>query len=57
MATKKEATAAAGTLKPMSLKLEPGLYDRLRKLAFDKRQPMTELMIRGIEMVLKAEKY
>jgi len=41
----------------MSLRPPKPLYDRLRKLSFDKRKPMTEYIERGIEMVLKAEKY
>lgn len=42
---------------PMSLRPPKSLYDRLRKLSFDTRKPMTEYIERGIEMVLKAEKY
>lgn len=41
----------------MSLRLEPALYDRLRKLAFDKRVPMHGLVVNSIEKLLKAEKY
>lgn len=42
---------------PMSIRPPKPLYDRLRKLSFDKRKHMTEYIIRGIEMVLKHEKY
>jgi predicted DNA-binding protein len=42
---------------PMSIRTPRPLYDRLRKLSFDKRKHMTEYINRGIEMVLKAEKY
>ena len=41
----------------MSIRPPKPLYDRLRKLSFDTRKPMTEYIERGIEMVLKAEKY
>ena len=41
----------------MSVRVEKQLYERLRKLSFDRRQPMTEFMVRGIDLVLKAEKY
>jgi len=42
---------------PVSLRLPTSLHERLRKLSFDTRRPMTEFLIRGAEMVLKAEKY
>jgi predicted DNA-binding protein len=42
---------------PMSIRPPKPLYDRLRQLSFDNRKPMTEYINRGIEMVLKAEKY
>jgi hypothetical protein len=42
---------------PMSIRPPRPLYDRLRKLSFDTRKPMTEYINRGIELVLKAEKY
>ncbi|ADW70340.1 hypothetical protein [Granulicella tundricola] len=41
----------------MSLRVDKPQHDRLRKLAFDKRIPMREFIVRGIEEVLKAEKY
>ena len=41
----------------MSLRLDHSRYERLRKLSYDKHQPMTELLVRGIDLVLKAEKY
>lgn len=40
-----------------SLRIEKSIHDRLRKLAFDTRVPMQTYINRGIEMVLKAEKY
>ncbi|MDW5266933.1 MULTISPECIES: hypothetical protein [Acidobacteriaceae] len=40
-----------------SLRIEKSIHDRLRKLAFDTRMPMQTYVNRGIEMVLKAEKY
>lgn len=42
---------------PMSLLVASPLYERLRQLSFDKRKPMRNYVTRGIEMVLKAEKY
>lgn len=44
------------TVVAMSLLLDYPIYERLRKLAFDKRKPMRTYMNRGVEMVLKAEK-
>lgn len=41
----------------MSLRIDRSLYERLRKLAFDRQKPMLEFIVRGIEMVLKAERY
>ena len=41
----------------MSLRLEAAMHERLRKLAFDRRGSMREFILRGIEEVLKAEKY
>jgi hypothetical protein len=40
-----------------SLRIEKALHDRLRKLAFDTRVPMQTYVNRGIELVLKGEKY
>lgn len=40
-----------------SIRIDKPLHDRLRKLAFDKRLPMANYIVRGIELVLKAEKY
>jgi hypothetical protein len=40
-----------------SLRIEKSIHDRLRELAFDTRIPMQTYVNRGIEMVLKAEKY
>lgn len=42
---------------PYSVQLPAPLYERLRKLNYDTRRPMSEFVIRGIEMVLKAEKH
>ena len=41
----------------MSIRIEKTLHERLRKLAFDQRISMQEFIVRGIEEVLKAEKY
>jgi hypothetical protein len=41
----------------MSLRVEAAMHERLRKLAFDKRMPMRDFIVRGIEQVLKEEKY
>lgn len=41
----------------VSLRLEPALHDRLRKLAFDQRIPMHTLIVQGIESVLTKAKY
>jgi hypothetical protein len=41
----------------MSLLIDYPLYERLRKLAFDKHTPARQYVTRGIELVLKAEKY
>jgi hypothetical protein len=40
-----------------SVRIPKALHERLRKLSFDKRIGMTTYIERGIEMVLKAEKY
>ena len=40
---------------PVSLRLSRPLYERLRLLAFETRRPMTEFVVRGVEMVLEAE--
>lgn len=40
-----------------SLRLPAAVYERLRKLAFDTRRPMTEFVIRGLEIVFKTEKH
>lgn len=40
-----------------SIRIDKPLHDRLRKLAFDRRVPMANYIVHGIEMVLKAEKY
>jgi hypothetical protein len=40
-----------------SVRIPAPLYERLRKLNFDTRRPVSEYVVRGVEMVLKAEKY
>lgn len=45
------------TVIAMSLLLDYPVYERLRKLAFEKRKPMRQYINRGIEKVLKSEKY
>jgi hypothetical protein len=44
------------TVVPMSLRLDRSQYERLRQLAFDRRQPMRTFIVQGIEQVLRAEK-
>ena len=41
----------------VSLRLPAPIYERLRKLSFDKRKPMSEYLIHGVELLLKGEKY
>ena len=41
----------------VSLRLPTPVYERLRKLSFDKRKPMSEYLIQGVESVLSDEKY
>jgi|GEM_PF-6814159 len=54
-----ELKAEEGKVKDvvMSFRLEEQMHDRLRKLAFDKRLPMRDFIVRGIEQVLKEENY
>ena len=40
-----------------TVRLERPLHQRLRKLAFDQEKDMRELIVEGIELVLKREKY
>jgi hypothetical protein len=47
----------ADTVIAMSLLLDYPVYERLRKLAFEKRKPMRQYIIRGIDKILKLEKY
>jgi hypothetical protein len=60
MATKKKVSdgvPADEEIVNMSLRLPRSLHERLRKLNFDTREPMHSIAIRGIEMVLRAEKH
>lgn len=41
----------------LSLRIDGPVHDRLRELAFDRRRPMRDFIMQGIEQVLKAEKY
>jgi len=41
----------------VSLRLEPALHERLRKMAFDKRRQMHPIIVEAIEAALKAAKY
>lgn len=41
----------------ISMKVPRSLHDRLRKIAFEKRRPMTEFIIKGVEDILKKEGY
>jgi predicted transcriptional regulator len=41
----------------VSLRLDPALHDRLRKMAFDKRRQMHPIIVEAIEAFLKAAKY
>ena len=54
-----DAALAPGQLPDvvMSLRLEGSQHERLRKLAFDKRLPMRDFIVQGIEHILKSEKY
>lgn len=48
------ATGRAGKGKTtgLTLRLDDDRYERLRKLAFDKRVPMHDLMLQGVDYVL-----
>ena len=41
----------------MSIRVEKDIYERLRKLAFDKRVPMRDFIVRGVAEILKKEGY
>jgi hypothetical protein len=41
----------------VSLRLDPALHERLRKMAFDKRKKMHPIIIEAIEAALKSAKY
>lgn len=41
----------------MSLRIDSTMHDRLRKISYERKQPMRDFIVQGIEMVLKAEKY
>ncbi len=57
MVTKASKPDDSSSPAAMSLRLDRSLYERLRKLAFDKRQPMSTFIVQGIELILKAENY
>lgn len=40
----------------MSIRIEGAMHERLRKLAFDRRKPMRDFIVEGIETVLKTER-
>ena len=50
---------AAATHKDVNLpiRLEGPQYERLRKMAFDRRESMRDIVVRALETHLKAEKY
>jgi hypothetical protein len=58
---KKAAVTKAEPAKPeivnVSLRLDPALHERLRKMAFDKRRQMHPIIVEAIETALKAAKY
>ena len=41
----------------VSLRLDPALHERMRKMAFDKRIHMHPFIVEAIEAALKAAKY
>ena len=49
----RDQTVDTDAVVSMSLRLDHPLYERLRKLSFDKRKPMRDFIIRGVEQVLK----
>lgn len=64
MAARKVKNSTGGDLKEkefedviMSIRLEGPMHERLRKLAFDRRSTKRDLIVKGLEMMLKAEKY
>ena len=41
----------------MSLRLDVGLHERLRRMSFETKEHMHKIAIRALEAMLKAEKY
>ena len=56
-ATKADESAASSSDTIMSIRLEGAMHERLRKLAFDRREPMRSFIVKGITLVLEAEGY
>ena len=63
MAARKSAKSAVEVPKSdtdpatMSIRIPRHVHERLRKLSFERRRPMHDFIMQGIELVLKAEKY